>query len=210
MAAVTATARRSMCIVGARQAVSRAAFVNSALLRADPTARWGLHEGEAGSTRAFSPRDLTASLPEPSLLCLRSPRVARRYIGTGHNLPLRRRIVAKSRHGTQASSDGQTSPEDCHVSSHRQVAPAKMTGNCAKCTVWMNISTTRAANMRSSMGNAGSDLLRYDVMPGDTLMSIAQDVLGYAGRWKEIRDVNPYLNEDGSNLIHAFDIRVPM
>ena len=54
-----------------------------------------------------------------------------------------------------------------------------------------------------------SNLPRYNVKPGDTLMSIAQDVLGDAGRWKEIRDVNPYLGEDGRNLNHAFDIRVP-
>jgi len=54
-----------------------------------------------------------------------------------------------------------------------------------------------------------SNLPQYDVEPGDTLMSIAQDVLGDSERWEEIRDVNPYLHEDGRNLNPAFSIRVP-
>jgi len=37
MAAVTATARRSMCIVGARQAVSSAVFVDLSLARGKAT-----------------------------------------------------------------------------------------------------------------------------------------------------------------------------
>ena len=104
MAAVTATACRSMCILGARPNVSSAVFVDSALLRADPTAGYGSHEGEAGSTHAFSRRDLTVSLRESSLFRLRSPRLTHRYMGTGLNFPIRRRIVAKSRRGIATSA----------------------------------------------------------------------------------------------------------
>ena len=61
MAAVTETVRDSICIVGARQAVSMATFVDSSLPRADPTAGCGSHEGEAGSTHRLSRRDLLGS-----------------------------------------------------------------------------------------------------------------------------------------------------
>ena len=70
MAAVAATARRSMCIVGARQTVSRAVFGDSSLARADPTAVCGSNEGEVGSAQALSRRDLTVSLLDPSLFRL--------------------------------------------------------------------------------------------------------------------------------------------
>ena len=88
MAAVTATACGSMCIVGARKTASRAAFINSALLPADPTAGWGTHESEVGSAQTFSPRGRTVSLPEPALFRLRSPRACR-YTGcyVHDNLP---------------------------------------------------------------------------------------------------------------------------
>ena len=70
MAAVTATARRSMCIVATRQAVSKAVIGDSWLARADPAAACGSHEGEVSPAHAFSPHDFTDSLPEPSLFGL--------------------------------------------------------------------------------------------------------------------------------------------
>ncbi len=67
MAAVTATARRSMCIVAARKAASTARFVDTSLSWDDASARWGVREREICSAYTVSARDLTVYLLDPNL-----------------------------------------------------------------------------------------------------------------------------------------------
>lgn len=62
-----------------------------------------------------------------------------------------------------------------------------------------------------STGGAGTatDTVEYTVAPGDTLIGIAKALYGKSSMWEEIRDANPSLDEDGTNLKPGMKLKVP-
>jgi nucleoid-associated protein YgaU len=54
-----------------------------------------------------------------------------------------------------------------------------------------------------------ADPATYTVLPGQSLWSIANDVLGDGNRYQELLDLNPGLRGDPGRLVPGQQLRVP-
>lgn len=55
----------------------------------------------------------------------------------------------------------------------------------------------------------GAAYTEYTVAPGDTLSSISKALYGTTTKWRAIRDANPELDEEGTNLRPGTKLKVP-